>query len=80
MTQPEHAALDRQVVSSLKWQAGAQAIGQAVTWLSTLVVIRLLSPEAYGLMAMAGVLTSFFLLVADMGIGAATVQASTVSA
>lgn len=63
----------------MKWQAGAQAIGQAVTWLSTLVVIRLLSSEAYGLMAMAGVLTSFFLLVADMGIGAATVQASTVS-
>lgn len=75
----DEAAFTRRVVSSLKWQAAAQAIGQGVTWLSTLVVIRLLSSEDYGLLAMAGVLTNFFLLVADMGVGAASVQARELS-
>ena len=72
-------AIGKKVVSAMKWQAAAQGIGQAVTWLSTLVVIRLLSPADYGLLAMAGVLTGFFLLVADMGVGAASVQARTLS-
>jgi O-antigen/teichoic acid export membrane protein len=75
----DETAFSRRVVSSLKWQAGAQAIGQVVTWLSTLVVIRLLSSEDYGLLAMAGVLTNFFLLIADMGVGAASVQAAELS-
>ncbi len=71
--------LRARIVSSLKWQAAAQAAGQVVTWLSTLVVIRLLAPEDYGLLAMAGVVTNFFLLAADLGVGAASVQALSMS-
>lgn len=72
---PQRGSWTGRVVSSMKWQAAGQAVGQAVTWLSTLVVIRLLTPEDYGLLAMSAVLTEFFILVADLGIGAATIQA-----
>jgi O-antigen/teichoic acid export membrane protein len=66
----------RQVVRSFLWQGGAQTAGQVVSWLATIVVIRFLSPADYGLMAMANVFLGFFFLFADLGFGAAAVQAA----
>lgn len=61
------------------WQAVAQFGGQAIIWLSTLVVIRLLRAEDYGLLAMANVLMGILLLMADMGLGSASVQSRDLS-
>jgi teichuronic acid exporter len=68
----------QQVVHSFLWQGGGQAVGQAVSWLATIFVIRMLSPADYGLMAMANVFMGFFFLFADLGFGAAVVQAEAV--
>jgi O-antigen/teichoic acid export membrane protein len=65
----------QQVVRSFLWHGGGQIAGQAISWVATIVVIRLLSPADYGLMAMANVFLGFFLLIADLGFGAAAVQA-----
>jgi O-antigen/teichoic acid export membrane protein len=65
----------QQVVHSFLWQGTAQAAGQAISWLATIVVIRLLSPGDYGLMAMANVFLGFFILFSDLGFGAAAIQA-----
>jgi teichuronic acid exporter len=67
----------QQVVRSFLWQGGAQAAGQIISWLSTILVIRFLLPADYGLMAMANVFLGFFFLFADLGFGAAAVQART---
>jgi O-antigen/teichoic acid export membrane protein len=63
------------VLRSLVWQGGASAIGQVFAWVATLVVIRLLTPEDYGVVALAGVLFGFLSLSFDFGIAAALVQA-----
>lgn len=63
-----------QLVSGLKWTAGAKLCGQVVTWAITLVVMRLLSPADYGLLAMATVFVAFLLLMAEAGLGPALVQ------
>ena len=44
----------------------------------TLVVIRLLAPGDYGLMAMASVMTAFFAMLAELGLGLAVVQAQNI--
>ena len=67
----------QQVVRSFLWQGGAQAAGQVVTWLSTILVIRFLAPADYGLMAMASVFLGLFFPLADLGFGSAAVQAQT---
>jgi len=72
------SSYSRQVVKSFLWQGGAQTAGQVVSWVGTIVVIRFLSPADYGLMAMANVFLGFFLLFADLGFGAAAVQAKDV--
>lgn len=66
----------KKVVSSFAWQGGAQVLGQAVSWISTLVVIRLLTPEDYGLVAMATLFLGFLFMIADMGFGSAAVQSA----
>lgn len=63
------------VLRSFAWEGGASVIGQAISWLSTIIVIRLLAPEDYGLMAMAALGIGFLVLVSDLGIGAAAIQA-----
>ena len=49
-------------------------MAQLVTWAITIVVIRLLSPEDYGLMALAYVFIEFLTMLNELGLGAAVVQ------
>ncbi len=65
----------RKVVASLLWLGSASLVGQILSWLVTLVVIRLLSPTDYGLVAMAGLSISFLMLIGDLGVGPVVVQA-----
>lgn len=63
-------------LSGLRWVAGAKLLGQVVTWGITIVVMRILSPEDYGVLAMATVLVAFLAMMAQFGVGAAAVQAA----
>lgn len=70
--------LQGRVISSLRWQALAKVGSQVVSWGSTIVVMRLLAPADYGLMAMAMVLVGLTSLIAEMGLGSAIVQSPNV--
>ncbi len=50
-------------------------LSQMLTWAITIVVIRLLSPSDYGLLAMATVFMSILIMLAEAGLGAALIQA-----
>ena len=65
-----------QVLSALRWIAGVSLLGQLVSWSVTIVVMRILSPADYGLLAMATVLVNFLGMMAQFGVGAAAIQAS----
>ena len=66
--------LKGRVVSGLRWQAAAKLGSQLISWGATLVVMRLLAPADYGLMAMTMILVGLTALVAEMGLGAALVR------
>jgi len=63
-----------QVLSSLRWLSAVRFSGQLVSWAITIVVIRLLRPEDYGLMALATLVIGAFQLVNEVGLGSALVQ------
>lgn len=67
-------SLREDVLHSLKWLAGARFAGQIIAWLITLVVIRILKPSDYGLMAIAEVLIGFATLFQELGLYSAMVQ------
>lgn len=71
--------LTNQAISAFRWLTLARLTGQVFTWASTIVVIRLLEPSDYGLMALAGIFTELLMLFNELGIGAALVQRDTVS-
>ncbi len=66
--------LRQKVLSGLRWSAGLRFLGQFITWAITIIVMRLLSPQDYGLMAMAGVIITFLTMVNELGLGAALIQ------
>ena len=70
----EVRTLRSRIISGVVWLAATKALGQVITWVMTLVVVRLLSPTDYGLMGMAVLVTGFLLLFNEFGLGAAIVQ------
>jgi len=67
-------SLRNEVLHSLKWLAGARLAGQLVAWAITIVVIRILKPADYGLMAIAEVMIGFAALFQELGLYSAMVQ------
>lgn len=67
-------SLDRTFAGGLAWTAGSKWITQGLTWLSVLIVARLLSPGDFGLVEMAGTFFVIANVLAEFGIGAAVVQ------
>lgn len=54
-TGAQHADFGSRVRTAVAWRWGAQVAGQIITWTSTIMVVRLLAPEDYGLFAMSQV-------------------------
>ena len=65
----------KNVIKGLKIGATLRLLAQIFTWLNTLFLIRLLTPEDYGLMAMTMAFIGVFALMGDFGVGKAIIQA-----
>lgn len=70
--------LRKKVLLGLSWSAGLKFLGQAASWIITIVVMRKLSPQDYGLMGMAGVIITYVARINELGLGAAIIQAEVV--
>lgn len=66
--------LRQSVMSGLRWSAAMRLLVQVLTWTVTIVVVRLVSPEEYGLAAIAGVVAGYFNLLNEFGLSVALVQ------
>jgi len=62
------------VRTGLRWSAAARPAGVGLSWIMTIIVLRLLSPSDYGVLAMAVILPSAFFLLNDLGLDVVLVQ------
>lgn len=67
-------SIERKAISALKWATAAKFVAQTVSWAGTLVVVRLLTPDDYGLMAKVGVICAIAAAIAELGLEAAIVR------
>ncbi|HTG38551.1 lipopolysaccharide biosynthesis protein [Sphingomonas sp.] len=81
MTEPPESASNQrleslrgQVRSAVIWRSGTQIAGQIVTWASTFLVIRILSPGDYGLFAMTQVVLALLNMLNGYGLASAVIQ------
>lgn len=72
------ASLRDRVRSAVFWRSGSQIVAQAITWTTTFLVIRLLSPEDYGLVAMAALVVIFLSLMEGYGFASSLIQRESV--
>lgn len=63
-----------QVLSALKWTVIGRFSTQLISWAITIVVMRLLAPGDYGLIAMASLFSGLFAVVAEIGMGSSITQ------
>src|SRR5690606_30433387 len=68
------AGFAERVKSGVIWRSGSQIVGQLIAWTATFLVIRLLSPADYGLVAMTGVVLTFLDLFKGWGFASALVR------
>jgi O-antigen/teichoic acid export membrane protein len=66
--------IDRSLMRGIAWTGMAKWSTQLVTWSATVVLARLLTPAAFGIVSMATLYLGFVALFNEMGIGAAVVN------
>ena len=73
---PNHPpeSLRNQVRSAVIWRSGTQILGQMLAWVSTFLVIRILSPSDYGLFAMTQVVLVLLNMLNGYGLASALIQ------
>lgn len=71
--------LKYKVIKSIAWLGGLKYVGQVFSWGITIIVIRILDPSDYGLMAMASVCVNFMVMMSELGLGAAIIQRKEIS-
>jgi PST family polysaccharide transporter len=70
----ERRDLDRSLVRGLAWTGGMKWGAQIATWAASLIVARILTPEDYGLVALATVYLGIVTLLSEFGVGASIVM------
>src|SRR5712691_12106459 len=66
--------LRRQILSGVAWKGTSQVAIQTTRFVVSIALARILAPHEYGLAGMVLVFSSFVLIFADVGLGAALVQ------
>ncbi|MCL4493063.1 MAG: lipopolysaccharide biosynthesis protein [Nitrospirae bacterium] len=64
----------KKALKSGLWLAAFRLISQTLSWVVTVTIARILAPEDYGLMAMAGIFTGYAALFSELGLGSAIIQ------
>lgn len=70
----EPTGFAEQVKAGVIWRSGSQLLGQLIAWTSTFLVIRMLNPADYGLVAMTGVILTFLDLFNGWGFASSLVR------
>src|SRR4051794_36588047 len=67
-------ASNRQWLTSIGWTAAGKWGTQLLSWVCSLVIARLLSPDDFGLLSMTTVFLGLVALLAEAGVGASVVN------
>lgn len=70
----DESELRLRLISAAKWSAFLRATSQVISWLVTIIVVRLLTPQDYGLNAMLEVPIELLMLFSTLGFEMALIQ------
>lgn len=65
----ERRRLDQSLTKGVAWMGSVRWLTQLLTWASTLIVVRLLTPADYGLVGLASMYLGIVTMLSEFGIG-----------
>ena len=71
---PDKESLKKQTISGLFWQFAQKILGQGITFVISVILARILLPENYGVVALAGMFTVLLGIFINCGLGTALIQ------
>jgi O-antigen/teichoic acid export membrane protein len=78
MNKSDHTEVIDKVLSGARWASILRLTGQAISWLSTIIVVRFISPADYGLNAMLEAPLEVLALLSTLGLDLALVRSKNV--
>jgi len=63
-----------QVLHALRWSILSKGVAQIISWSMTIIIVRILTPDDFGLMAIAMIFVNLVFMLNEIGLGAALVQ------
>lgn len=73
-TDKKVAELRSKVISGAKWSLGLRVVAQTFSWLVTIITVRYLTPQDYGLYSMVEVAIELLMLFSTLGIDSALIR------
>lgn len=74
-----YMSIEKLAFTGASWLAWFKLLSQIFSWTITVVVARILSPDDYGLMSMATILTGYASIFSELGLGSAIIQKQNIS-
>jgi len=74
----DHSELVDKILTGARWATVLRLAAQVFSWLSTIIVVRFISPEDYGLNSMLASPLLLMMLLSTLGLDAALVQAKNI--
>ena len=75
----ESSKLKKLTVTGFAWVASTKLVTQVLSWISTIIVARILDPADYGLVAISGVFIGILAVVTEMGLSQGLINKTEVS-
>lgn len=66
-------------LTGVRWGVFAKSINQTLSWMATIWIIRILSPEDFAIIALSDLVLGIFLVLGQLGIEGALIRAKSVS-
>ncbi len=75
----KEATLKHRMVTGFVWVASTKLVAQVLSWVSTIIVARILNPDDYGLVAISGIFIGILVVVTEMGLSQGLINKAEVS-
>lgn len=74
MTSTDNKQIARKSIHGVFWNYASFGLGKGLVFLTTAILARLLTPDDFGLVALATLAVSYLSILKDLGLGAALIQ------
>jgi O-antigen/teichoic acid export membrane protein len=75
----DYPQIKRRIIFGFAWESATKLIVQVVSWATTIIVARILTPSDYGVVAVSGIFVGLLVVISQMGLAEGLINKKTLS-